>query len=667
MRQINKVFKLYFMTSFNTNKVQNDECDIGIFAFLCRLKKDINSLNFLQLLILKYQTWRTIHQVILNFFSSLSTSKSKYIPSHLAPSTNMSDTAEAAKFSEMKSIQLYSTKDEYIYAMKEDLSEWFNAMYSVQLTAFNFIDKLENGVVICQHANNVTKAALKTLKFDQDDVKRAGVINIPSCAIQSGANTSRLLLTPSGKSNWSGDYLVFRADARAQSFQSRDNISNFIKWCRHIAKVRECLMFETDDLILRKNEKNFILCLLEVARFGSKFGIQVPTIIQLEQEIEAEIEREIEHSKSIEPALTNAVSHQPQQIVTTDLSHILNNILNKAGHHNFTNDKSASVHMVDLKEKENSKVNLDNSSLDGSFGVDDELSTNESAKDMFNDSLEENLDLMDKKNQNDQNDQNDQNELESYESVNSEAEQPSAFASSCSSTSLSSNSSIFQQNENFQNTCTHALANQAVLDAQKNAFDPKKNRVARNLAPLLPNEAQDKQNSKSGLVANLAKSSTNALNKSMNKESMDRVLFETIQKMSRHHHSLSHNNGNHELNLGASQTNLHNHVCSIADRCTCEKQFPVIKIGEGKYRIGNTKNIVFIRILRNHIMVRVGGGWDTLENYLNKHDPCRCSGDPNHLNIEKLFYQQKHLVLFFVFELPNVSNVEITLKKCHIK
>ncbi len=22
--------------------------------------------------------------------------------------------------------------------------------------------------------------------------------------------------------------------------------------------------------------------------------------------------------------------------------------------------------------------------------------------------------------------------------------------------------------------------------------------------------------------------------------------------------------------------------------------------------------------------VRVGGGWDTLENYLNKHDPCRC-------------------------------------------
>lgn len=24
-------------------------------------------------------------------------------------------------------------------------------------------------------------------------------------------------------------------------------------------------------------------------------------------------------------------------------------------------------------------------------------------------------------------------------------------------------------------------------------------------------------------------------------------------------------------------------------------------------------------------MVRVGGGWDTLEHYLDKHDPCRCA------------------------------------------
>lgn len=32
------------------------------------------------------------------------------------------------------------------------------------------------------------------------------------------------------------------------------------------------MLFETDDLILRKNEKHVIFCLLEVARRGAKFG-----------------------------------------------------------------------------------------------------------------------------------------------------------------------------------------------------------------------------------------------------------------------------------------------------------------------------------------------------------------------------------------------------------
>lgn len=30
--------------------------------------------------------------------------------------------------------------------------------------------------------------------------------------------------------------------------------------------------------------------------------------------------------------------------------------------------------------------------------------------------------------------------------------------------------------------------------------------------------------------------------------------------------------------------------------------------------------------MRKHVMVRVGGGWDTLERYFDKHDPCKVSG-----------------------------------------
>ena len=51
-------------------------------------------------------------------------------------------------------------------------------------------------------------------------------------------------------------------------------------------------MFESDDLILRKNEKNFLLCLLEIARYGARFGVSVPALIKFEDEIEREIQRD---------------------------------------------------------------------------------------------------------------------------------------------------------------------------------------------------------------------------------------------------------------------------------------------------------------------------------------------------------------------------------------
>ena len=52
-----------------------------------------------------------------------------------------------------------------------------------------------------------------------------------------------------------------------------------------------------------------------------------------------------------------------------------------------------------------------------------------------------------------------------------------------------------------------------------------------------------------------------------------------------------------QTTISQQQTkDLHNQVCHIANKCTCEKQFLVDKIGEGKYKIGNTKNVVFIRV-----------------------------------------------------------------------
>ncbi|XP_045489391.1 GAS2-like protein 3 isoform X1 [Pieris rapae] len=54
----------------------------------------------------------------------------------------------------------------------------------------------------------------------------------------------------------------------------------------------------------------------------------------------------------------------------------------------------------------------------------------------------------------------------------------------------------------------------------------------------------------------------------------------------------------------------------------CSRLLKVKKVGEGRYNIAGRN--VFIRLLKGrHMMVRVGGGWDTLEHFLSRHEPCQ--------------------------------------------
>ena len=55
------------------------------------------------------------------------------------------------------------------------------------------------------------------------------------------------------------------------------------------AGIKECVMFETEDLVARKNEKHVIFTLLDVARQGAQLGILAPLIVQFEREIDEEI------------------------------------------------------------------------------------------------------------------------------------------------------------------------------------------------------------------------------------------------------------------------------------------------------------------------------------------------------------------------------------------
>lgn len=253
---------------------------------------------------------------------------------------------------EPKPLKPFKNKSDYLEAMKEDLSEWLNKLYNdLDLTPDNFFAQLETGSIICRHANNVTQmgrnslmeqnARDASLNNSQHELSKLNISNSDNSSSnnnnsQESADTDssptpssnqsnsfssstnslhhnnqqqsnkycslsssfgQISLSPTQKSdnrtiNWFRiKILPYKQDACPGTFFARDNICQFILWCRSL-NIRDCLLFETDDLVARKNEKSFILCLLEVARIGFKVGMPTPLIIQLEQEIDREIEND---------------------------------------------------------------------------------------------------------------------------------------------------------------------------------------------------------------------------------------------------------------------------------------------------------------------------------------------------------------------------------------
>ena len=58
----------------------------------------------------------------------------------------------------------------------------------------------------------------------------------------------------------------------------------------------------------------------------------------------------------------------------------------------------------------------------------------------------------------------------------------------------------------------------------------------------------------------------------------------------------------------------------VVAKCHCGQEIDLLKMSEGIYQIGS--RVVFLRLLRNCVMVRVGGGWQELSQYMRSHKLC---------------------------------------------
>lgn len=148
--------------------------------------------------------------------------------------------------------------EETLAPLKEDLVDWLKKLFEVDITVNNFMEFLDNGVLVSKVAEMVHCAA--------EEYYQAGKTKI---------------LVPRYE-------FRYHKKAKSGTFFARDNVAFFLDWCRCFG-VSESVLFESDGLVMHKQPREVVLCLLEVARLAANFGIEPPGIVNLEKEIDEEI------------------------------------------------------------------------------------------------------------------------------------------------------------------------------------------------------------------------------------------------------------------------------------------------------------------------------------------------------------------------------------------
>lgn len=201
---------------------------------------------------------------VLGIASTLQVS-SRSTGEQFVPAALMAEDREGEGREDESRRRLSVAEQDALAVIKADLGEWLSRILDVPLlTADGFMSALDTGVLLCQLARRIQTRAREL----QQEGSREGAPPPPA-------------QVPMGR-------VTYFKEAKTESFYARDNASNFISWCQELG-VGEAVLFESEGLVMHRDERRVVLCLLEVARRATTCpGLPTPNLIKMEIEMDQE-------------------------------------------------------------------------------------------------------------------------------------------------------------------------------------------------------------------------------------------------------------------------------------------------------------------------------------------------------------------------------------------
>ncbi len=111
----------------------------------------------------------------LELFSSDRRAQSVNKGQPVCVSNGTSITASVNDFKSVPPDRCLEGVNEYVRLMIEDLAAWLNDLYHIELRLDNFFESVDNGVLLCQHANNLQRLARTYASTHPEEIQKRGI------------------------------------------------------------------------------------------------------------------------------------------------------------------------------------------------------------------------------------------------------------------------------------------------------------------------------------------------------------------------------------------------------------------------------------------------------------------------------------------------------------